>query len=111
MQSLVIPFIGSGPGIPAGTKNPVRGSNVDYAPTFLGLADIDTPEFMDGRSIVSALIPNTTAPGLPASVQRHLAKQAASSQLDQLALRNEQFFQYYNQVWGREGMGESERER
>jgi len=55
-HSLRIPMVVKGPGIPSGVVLPILGTNVDYAPTWLGLADIDTPASMDGRSLLPALI-------------------------------------------------------
>ena len=52
-----IPFVIKGPGIKPGLKFPNPGSNVDLAPTFLGLAGEDPlAHNMDGRSIVPILV-------------------------------------------------------
>jgi arylsulfatase A-like enzyme len=45
-----IPMVVHGPGIKPG-KNPVLGTNVDYAPTFMAMAGLATPPTMDGRSL------------------------------------------------------------
>eukprot|EP00730_Choanoeca_flexa_P004006 TRINITY_DN11568_c0_g1_i4.p1 TRINITY_DN11568_c0_g1~~TRINITY_DN11568_c0_g1_i4.p1 ORF type:complete len:512 (+),score=86.63 TRINITY_DN11568_c0_g1_i4:39-1574(+) len=88
-HSLRIPGVVTGPGVEPGSENSVFGTNVDYTPTWLGLADIDTPAHMDGKSLVPNLVTADSA-NLPGSVRRHLAK-------TKLANRTEQFVQYYNQ--------------
>lgn len=66
-----LPMRVAGPGIKPGVELGLVGSHVDLAPTWLGLAGIDTPPDMDGRSRVAALV----SPGrrVPRSVRRHLA--------------------------------------
>ena len=92
----------SGPGIPPGTKLDFLGTQVDLAPTMLGLAGLPPAPTFDGKSIVPLLIPNATvdftagtstvtgAP-VPAPVLRHLAETAKPS-------RRASFHEYYNQV-------------
>jgi hypothetical protein len=47
----------TGPGIQPGLKFDYVGSNVDLAPTFLGLAGVDSlAQQMDGRSVVPLLV-------------------------------------------------------
>ena len=50
-----------GPGIKAGVTLDYLGTNVDLAPTMLGLAGLDTPASMDGRSIVPLIVTETNA--------------------------------------------------
>ena len=108
-----IPAVVSGPGIAPG-NNSVLGTNVDYAPTFLGMAGIDTPPFMDGRSLLPQLVaaPRSTADAaaagadadadadaaalaaLPPSARRHVAAQRKAGRP---WARREQFFTYFNQ--------------
>ncbi|EGD81213.1 hypothetical protein PTSG_11248 [Salpingoeca rosetta] len=95
-HSLRIPLVVHGPGVPAGKHIPVLGTNVDYAPTWLGLADIDTPPVMDGRSLVPVLLTNASA-DIPGATRRHLEKHGGPSASDPAAFRNMQFTQYYNQ--------------
>lgn len=49
------PLIMRGPGIPAGSTPDAMVANIDLAPTFLGLAKIQPPESMQGRSLVGLL--------------------------------------------------------
>ena len=52
-----IPMVIKGPGISPSLKFDYIGSNVDLAPTFLGLAGADfLAQHMDGRSIVPLLV-------------------------------------------------------
>jgi arylsulfatase A-like enzyme len=54
-----VPFIMEGPGIqPNSTLSTVVGSHADLAPTWLELAGIPTPDYMDGRSVASQLVPS-----------------------------------------------------
>ena len=55
-HSTRIPGLVRGPGIRGG-DNPVLGTNVDYAATWLAMAGIPTPATYDGRSILTQLIP------------------------------------------------------
>ena len=60
-----IPMVVFGPGIKPG-NNSVLGTNVDYAPTWLAMAGIATPGTMDGRSILTQIIPPENEQLLPA---------------------------------------------
>jgi N-acetylglucosamine-6-sulfatase len=93
-HALRIPMVVRGPGV-AGGNNSVLGTNVDYAPTFLGLAGIVTPATMDGRSLVSQLVPARLEHELPAPTRAHV--QAERRGLGARPWRTEQFVQYYNQ--------------
>ena len=85
-----------GPGIKSG-HNPVLGTNVDYAPTWLAMAGIPTPETMDGRSILAQLIPEGAlsaedeAQMLPRPTLERL--QADREELQTRPWRTEQFHQ------------------
>ena len=90
-HSLRIPMVVAGPGIKAG-NNSLLGTNVDYAPTFLGMAGIDTPPEMDGRSILTQLVPKENARLLPAPTGAHVQRERAA--LSARPWRTEQFHQY-----------------
>jgi len=89
-----IPMLVRGPGIAAG-NNSVLGTNVDYAPTWLGLAGIPTPGCMDGRSLLSQLVPPARESLLPPPTREHVAAERAG--LRARPWRDAIFFQYYNQ--------------
>lgn len=54
-ESIRVPLIVRGPGVPAGVSLPHDVSNVDLAPTFAQLSGAQAPSFIDGRSLVSLL--------------------------------------------------------
>ena len=74
------------------TNRQLRHTQVDIAPTILGLAGIATPVTMDGRSIVALLV--TKPAEAPASVQHHLTAQEPGP----APVRAYSFHEYYNQV-------------
>ncbi|MBT8045129.1 MAG: sulfatase [Verrucomicrobiae bacterium] len=52
-QSLKMPFLIRWPGvIKEGTRNPAMIQNIDYAPTFLDIAGVKTPQGVQGKSMV-----------------------------------------------------------
>ena len=51
-----IPLIVRGPGIRAGSTVDALSLNTDLLPTMLGLAGVNAPSFIDGRSLLPALI-------------------------------------------------------
>jgi hypothetical protein len=53
---LRVPMRISGPGIAAGSTLGLVGSHVDLAPTWLGLAGLETPADMDGERALSCLM-------------------------------------------------------
>merc|ERR1719272_1757259 len=69
-----IPMVFRGPGIAAGTKFEFPASNVDVAPTLLGLAGVDAWAVanMDGKSIIP-LVVDPSDPTVPQSVKDHIA--------------------------------------
>merc|ERR1719329_1075183 len=81
-------MIFKGPGIEANTSLDFLGTQVDLAPTILGLAGLEASEGVDGRSVVPLLVGRKDK--APASVQRHL-KVAKTPE------RTSSFVQYYNQ--------------
>jgi arylsulfatase A-like enzyme len=54
-EDIRVPLIVRGPGVPAGTIREQMVINNDFAPTIAALADVPTPEFVDGRSFVPLL--------------------------------------------------------
>lgn len=80
--------------MPQGVQLPIMGTNVDYAPTWLALADIETPATMDGRQLASAIVTNLSDPMLPGATRRFLQKNPPPSLP---SVRKEQFVQYYSQ--------------
>ncbi len=54
-EDIRVPLMVRGPGVPEGEKLPHMVLNNDLAPTFADLAGVDTPGFVDGRSIVPLL--------------------------------------------------------
>lgn len=54
-ESIRVPMIVRGPGVPAGQILKHFGANIDLAPTFAELAGISWPNFVDGRSLVPLL--------------------------------------------------------
>jgi len=73
-HSVRIPFVIRGPGISQGTTFDFPASNVDVAPTLLGLAGIAAAPSMDGKSVVPLLVDSTHSAVLP-STQRHIVAQ------------------------------------
>merc|ERR1712048_818132 len=82
-----------GPGIKPGTVVSKPGTQVDIAPTLLGLAGVDVPEDMDGRSIVPFLVDVQDA-GLSQGARRHLESLGDLDTYDK-AWRQEVFIEYY----------------
>lgn len=96
-HSLRMPMVVYGPGVPPDVTLPILGTNVDLAPTWLALAGIDTPECMDGRSVLSYLIPNASHPALMPATRAHLNSITTRGETsDPRNFRTEQFFQYYS---------------
>jgi len=52
-ESIRVPLVVRGPGVPAGRTVEQLVGNVDLAPTWAELAGVKTPDFVDGRSLVS----------------------------------------------------------
>ena len=77
-----------GPGIARDSQFDFLGTQVDYAPTILALANIPTPAYMDGTNLVPLLVsPETAAEQhqqLPRSVVRSLARTAFKQAASQL---------------------------
>ena len=54
-ESLRVPLIVRGPGVPAGAVVDAMALNIDLAPTFAELAGASPADFVDGRSLVPLL--------------------------------------------------------
>jgi len=81
-----------GPGIKQNSTFNFLGSNVDVAPTFLGLAGISKPSNMDGKSILPMLMNSTDNDILPAT-KRHL--QSFHPTEYTASWRDSMFIEYY----------------
>ena len=51
-ESMRVPLIARGPGIPAGRSTRQMALNIDFAPTLAALSGVEAPDFVDGRSLV-----------------------------------------------------------
>jgi hypothetical protein len=84
-----------GPGIAAGSTFDYLGTQVDLAPTWLGMAGLDKPDSMDGRS-VAPLIIDANQPGVPPPTTKHIAKIAPKgAQAFKAGWRDSVFIEYY----------------
>lgn len=54
-ESIRVPLLVRGPGVPSGVTLPHDVSNIDLAPTFAALGQAQAPAFIDGRSLVPLL--------------------------------------------------------
>lgn len=54
-EDIQVPLVVRGPGVPAGAVRRQLSVNIDLAPTFAELAGAATPDFVDGRSLVSLI--------------------------------------------------------
>jgi arylsulfatase A-like enzyme len=61
-EDIRVPLIVRGPGVPPGAVLPHIVGNVDLAPTFAELAGVAVPDFVDGRSFASLLLPDPPDP-------------------------------------------------
>jgi len=90
-----IPLLVKGPGVRAGSTLSAPGTQVDIAPTLLGLAGIPAPGSMDGKSIVPFLLQGseTTDVLLPSTLS-HL-KSLGDLNAYRSTWRKEVFLEYY----------------
>ncbi|HEY9827825.1 MAG TPA: sulfatase [Stenomitos sp.] len=77
-ESIRVPLIVSGPGIPAGKNCQHLAGNIDLAPTFASLAKVSVPSFVDGRSLVPLL--GKSSPSLNQWRQSYLLEHWPDSQ-------------------------------
>lgn len=105
-HSLRIPTLFMGPGILANSTFSFLGTQVDYAPTILALANIPVPSYMDGTDLVPLLVAPTVATAqsdpLPGSVARSLHR---TRNAPRPTRRDASFHQYYNQGPWKTGCG------
>jgi len=59
-ESIKVPLVVRGPGVPTGVTLPHDVSNIDLAPTFAELGQAQAPAFIDGRSLASLLTSSPT---------------------------------------------------
>ena len=97
-----IHLLARGPGIPPGSTFSAPGTQVDLAPTFLGLAGLAKPAVMDGKSIVPLLVDGADRPGgALAATRQHIAavagagSAAGSVEGYRTKWRQEVFIEYY----------------
>jgi len=88
-----IHLLARGPGIQAGSVMPMPGTQVDIAPTLLGLAGVRAPSSMDGKSIVPFLV-DPLSNDLFDSTREHL-QSLGDLAVYRDAWRNEVFIEYY----------------
>lgn len=62
-ESIRMPLVVRGPGVPSGVTREHFVSNVDFTPTFLELAGVPIPPSVDGRSITPLLGASPPPPG------------------------------------------------
>jgi arylsulfatase A-like enzyme len=62
-ETVRVPLLVRGPGVPAGEPRAHLVSTIDYAPTLLELAGARAPDGLDGRSLVPLLRPRPPAAG------------------------------------------------
>jgi N-acetylglucosamine-6-sulfatase len=64
-ESIRVPLLISGPGLPKGRKRSQPVSNIDLAPTILDLTDAKAQRRMDGRSLLPLIDDRLLSPGRP----------------------------------------------
>jgi len=94
-----IHLLARGPGIKAGSTWAQPATQVDMAPTFLGLAGIAKKKNMDGKSLVPLLMASLTdaeaeAQGVPTSTRAHLLALGDRAQYN-ASWRTAVFIEYY----------------
>jgi len=88
-----IHLLARGPGIKPGSTFANPGTQVDIAPTLLGLAGVEAPDYLDGRSIVPFIVDRSDAAVLDFT-RRHLESLGDLDTYSQ-GWRKEVFFEYY----------------
>eukprot|EP01051_Picozoa_sp_SAG22_P005308 SAG22_NODE_311_length_12629_cov_20.911891_3_plen_133_part_00 len=91
-----IHLLARGPGIPAGVTWAQPATQVDMAPTFLGIAGLPKPATMDGHSLLPLLVPGGPShPDLLPSTKHHLAALGGNSKSYAAGWRTSAFIEYY----------------
>jgi N-acetylglucosamine-6-sulfatase len=94
-----IHLLARGPGIKPGSSFSMPGTQVDLAPTWLGLAGVKAPSTMDGRSIVPFLVDSKQeTQRLSDSTKEHLLDLGDASTYAS-TWRKEVFIEYYYCNW------------
>ena len=88
-----IHLLATGPGIKANSILVNPATQVDLAPTFLGLAGVTKPADYDGKSLVPLLVDGASEAVLD-STRRHLAEMGSATSYA-AAWRTSIFFEYY----------------
>jgi N-acetylglucosamine-6-sulfatase len=99
-ESIRVPMLAYAPGwIRPGTVVTEMVRNIDIAPTILDLAGVQSPETMDGRSVVAALT-GGTLPGTGELLYEYYWEYAFPHTPTTLALRGDRFkYILYHGVW------------
>lgn len=59
-EDSIVPLVIRGPGVPQGAGENRIVANIDFAPTFADIAGAAVPDFVDGRSLLPLLTPEST---------------------------------------------------
>jgi len=85
-----------GPGIAPGSTFDFLGTQVDNAPTWLGLAGVKTPAGMDGKSFAPLLVNPSVGDDIPTQTKAHIADVAPRGVVEYAAnWRDSVFIEYY----------------
>jgi N-acetylglucosamine-6-sulfatase len=87
-----IHLLSRGPGIAKGSTFSLPATQVDLAPTFLGIAGLAKPASMDGKSLLPLLTAGASLADLPASARDHIT---ALGQDYAKGWRDAVFIEYY----------------
>ena len=93
-NDISIPWLIMGPGITKGSNFSHIASQVDTMPTILGLAGVDTPSTMDGRSLAPLLL-SAALDEAPSTARAHVARERALGRGTHATWRTEQLVEYY----------------
>jgi N-acetylglucosamine-6-sulfatase len=93
-NDISIPWLIMGPGVAPGSTFSHIASQVDTMPTILGLAGVDTPSTMDGRSLAPLLL-SAALDEAPSTARAHVARERAVGRGTRAAWRTEQLIEYY----------------
>ncbi|NDY93803.1 sulfatase [Ideonella sp. TBM-1] len=103
-ESFQMPFVARYPRlIPAGTVSADIASNVDFAPTFLDLAGLRVPSYMQGRSLRPLLADATPADWPQVAYHRYwMHRDAIHDAYAHYGIRNQRYKLIY---WYNQGLG------